>query len=260
MPIIVGATTRRMEEAEFRTISYQAMRAIFDIHNDFGRFFDEKIYKREFARRVPSVIAEVPIEVLFEDFQKTYFLDSLVEFGAVFEFKAVETLNDRHRSQLLSYLFLTDLPRGKLINMRPERVQHEFVNATLRLPDRLIFDVVDAQWRELEGMRIKEWFTSFLRDIGTNLDISLYEASLTHFLGGEEKVLQNIDIMADRRIVGTQAFRMVTPDVAFKITAMEDWSGFEVHARRLLEHTGLGGLHWINVTRTEVLFRTIWSK
>ena len=63
---------------------------------------------------------------------KTYCLDMLIGGGAIFELKAVQSLMERHRRQLMQYLFLLDLPHGKLVNLRPERVDHEFVNNVLR--------------------------------------------------------------------------------------------------------------------------------
>jgi hypothetical protein len=33
---------------------------------------------------------------------------------------------------LMHYLFLTGLPHGKLVNLRPEQVEHAFVNESLR--------------------------------------------------------------------------------------------------------------------------------
>jgi hypothetical protein len=47
MPIQVGATTRRLDQDGFERIAYDVMGYVFEIHNEFGRFFDEKIYKRE---------------------------------------------------------------------------------------------------------------------------------------------------------------------------------------------------------------------
>ena len=125
MPIQVGATTRRLDQIEFGGIAYDVMGCVFEIHNEFGRFFDEKIYKWELNRRCPGVQLEVPIEVTFESFRKLYYLDALVEGGAAFEFKTVESLTDRHRSQLLHYLLMADLSHGKLVNLRTEQVQHD---------------------------------------------------------------------------------------------------------------------------------------
>jgi hypothetical protein len=107
-------------------------------------------------------------------------------------------------------------------------------------------------------MPIMEWCTAFLRDIGTCLDLSLYEESLTHLLGGEDYALREVEVISGGCSLGQQKFRLVAPDVAFKITALtDDPLLFENHARRLLEHTSLKVIQWINITKDEVSFQTI---
>jgi GxxExxY protein len=258
MPIQVHTTICRLDEASFGKIAYDVMRCVFDIHNEFGRFFDEKIYKRELARRFPGTELEVPIEVEFDGFHKLYFLDVLIDGGAAFEFKTVESLTGRHRSQLLHYLMMADLSHGKLVNTRTEQVQHEFVNTTLRPSDRTGFEVINQDWQEIGDVSVLGWLTAFLRDVGAGLDINLYEEALTHHLGGDEKVLQDVEIVSGETILGPQKFRLVAPGVAFKVTALSAASDmFEIHARRLLEHTQLDAIQWINVALNEISFRTI---
>ena len=258
MPIKVGAITHRLRESEFGCIAYDVMRCVFDIHNDPGRFFDEKIYKRELGNRYPGTRLEVPIQVAFDSFRKLYFLDALINGSVPFEFKIAESLTDRHRSQLLHYLLLADLPHGKLVNMKTEQVQHEFVNTMMRPHYRKGFVVNDSNWREIGDKSIREWFTAFLRDLGTCLEISLYEEALTYFLGGEKQVLKDIEVISASVSLGLQKFRLVVPGIAFKVTTLtDDLNLFEIHARRILNHTNLETFQWINVTRTEVLFQTI---
>lgn len=262
MPIKVHAETRRLDQEEFGEIAYDVMRCVFNIHNEYGRFFEEKIYKRELARRLPDLQLEVPLEVSFDGFQKLYFLDCLASGGAVFEFKAAETLVDRHRSQLLHYLLLAELPHGKLVNIRTERVQHEFMNTTLRRSDRIGFDICDAGWNELgeSDLKIRIWFSEFLRDIGACLDVSLYEEAITNLLSRSSEVIKDIQIMAAGTVLGTQKFRIVEPGVAFKVTSLgKNLRQFETQTRRLLEHTALDAIQWINVTRDLVIFKTLYS-
>ena len=57
------------------------MEHVFAIHNEIGRFFDQKIQKREFAQRLPNVRLEEPVEVAFGSFRTTYGLDVLVADG-----------------------------------------------------------------------------------------------------------------------------------------------------------------------------------
>lgn len=115
-------------------------------------------------------------------------------------------------------------------------------------------------WRQLSDRdnQMREWFVGCLRDIGTCLDISLYEEALTHFLGGEEEVVQEVDVISAEQVIGTQLFRMTGPGVAFKVTALtDDPRLFEIHAHRLIEHTTLRAIQWLNVTRDEVTFWTV---
>lgn len=165
MPIHVSATTQRLEQDDFGRIAYDVMRCVFDIHKEFGRFFDEKIYKRELGRRYPGVVLDTPIELRFEDFHKLYLLDALVNEGAPFEFKVVESLTANHRAQFMQCLLLAELPHGKLVNMRTEQAQHEFVNATLRLADRTRFVVTTDDWQEIGYKPIREWINVAQREV-----------------------------------------------------------------------------------------------
>ncbi|MCI0360412.1 MAG: GxxExxY protein [Planctomycetaceae bacterium] len=258
MPVKVHAESRVLSEGEFAELAYEVMGHVFAIHREFGRFFDESIYKRELARRMTGVELEVPVEVRFDPFRAWHRLDVLVRGGAVFEFKAVEAIVDRHRSQLLNYLLLTGLTRGKLVNVRSEQVQHEFVNSVLDRTDRTQFSVDRATWDIRDNDSLLQWVVALLRDLGTGLDVSLYEDAITQFLGGREVVEKQVPIYAGDHCLGTQPFRLVRPTSAIKVTAFnDDLAGFEAHARRLLSHTRLESIEWINVARHCVTFRTL---
>jgi GxxExxY protein len=261
MPIIVEADLRLSTQAEFAAIAYEVMQVVFAVHNELGRFLDEELYQREIAKRLPMARLEVPIRVLFEGFSKIYFVDLLVEGAAPFELKAVANLTGRHRAQLINYLLLTELRHGKLVNLRPDTVQHRFVNSTLNRADRLAFEIESATWdnskarpRELLG-----WLTSALSDWGTGLELRLYEEACTYFLGGDDKVLGETEIIVGGQRLGAQQVRLVEPNAAFKVTALEGdaRATFEDHARRFLAHSSLDAIHWINITIRHVRFATI---
>ena len=77
-------------------------------------------------------------------------------------------------------------------------------------------------------------------------------------LGGEDETLREVEVVSGGCVLGQQKFRIVVPSVAFKITALtDDPRLFESHARRLLEHTSLKVIQWINVAKDEVSFQTI---
>jgi GxxExxY protein len=261
MPILVGSPICHMSQEEFGKSAYDVMEQAFAVHNEMGRFFDEMIYQNAVAGRIRNSQTEVCIEVKFEDFRHKYFIDLLVGCGAVFELKTVRTLTKLHKSQLLNYLFLTELSHGKLLNFRPDLIEHEFVNTHLKLSDRTAFSVVERDWLEPgpSYRPLQPWIVQFLRDVGAGLDVQLYEAAVAHRLGLEEAGTQDIEIVSGTRILGRQKVRMANPGWCFKVTAIDtvDLSRFEDHAHRFLGHTKLAGLHWINITRDQVAFTSI---
>ena len=260
MPITVKCSVRRMSQAEFGDLAYEVMRTVFSIRDELGRFFDEKIYKRELALRFPGVQLEVPIEVTHSTFTKPYFLDALVNAGAVFEFKAVEALTERHEAQLLHYLLLAELAHGKLVNLRPETIEQKFVNTSLRFEDRVRFDIDRSNWdARVDGAGLfQDILVALLRDWGTGLDLSLYDDALVHFLGGETEAVRDVEVRLDGHSLGHQKMRLAADGVAFKLTTLQkDMGFFKAHALRLLEHTSLNAILWANVGRRIVTFKTL---
>jgi hypothetical protein len=170
----------------------------------------------------------------------------------------VERLTARHRAQVLNYLLLCELAHAKLVNLRPTAVEHEFVNTTLKLADRTRFQTIATNWTELSECSVRDWFTTLLADIGTGLDLALYEDALTQRLGGRQLVEQPVEIISGEQAIGWQRFRLVQPDIAFKLTTLsQDLQSFETHARRMLAHTRLKAIQWINIDQDEVRFQTL---
>ncbi len=84
-------------------------------------------------------------------------------------------------------------------------------------------------------------------------------SAVSHFFGGDDAVLHEVDVLLDDRRLGRQKIRLAAPAWAFKVTAMDDdgLPHFEDRARRFLQHEKLDGFHWINITRALVTFQTI---
>ena len=260
MPVAIPHPILRLPQPEFGALAFEVMRHVFAIHNEIGRFFDEKIYKRELAQRLPDVRLEVPIDVTFDSFQKRYFIDVLVADGGIFEFKAVEALAGRHRAQLLQYLLLCDVAHGKVLNVRSKDVQHEFVNTHWRRADRIVFDAQTAQWNAAVpgAAKLHDLMVTLLRDLGTGLGTALYEEALTHFFGGASRVEAEVAVKIDGHMVGQQRVRLIAPGVAVKITGLNGpLEPFEEHARRLLAHIDLRAIAWVNVNMNTVTFTTL---
>ena len=260
MPIHRITETIRPTQSEFGQIAYDVMNCVYEIHNEFGRFFDEVVYKRELADRLPGMELELPVSVSHGTFSKLYKLDVLAHKRGIFEFKAAESIASRHRGQTINYLLLFDLPHGKIINVRPDRVSDEFVNCHQRL-DELRNPSVNTEGFDsaVAGASFfHDHLISLIQDWGSGLGTGLYEEALTHFLGGEEQVLLPVPVMGAKGHLHDQKMRLVAPDVAFKITAfLGRLESFVEHARRLLKHTSLKAIHWANITHRQVVVTTV---
>lgn len=260
MPVTLNVPIRRISQDEFGDVAYTVMQHVFEIHNEMGRLFDEKIYKHELARRMPNVRIEEPIDVSFGPYHAKYFIDILVGEGAVFEFKTADSLSQRHRAQLLNYLLLCNLAHGKLANMRPEKVEHAFVNTQWDYRARTSFEVCEDRWkRDLPGgEKLHEFLLPLLRDLGAGLETALYEDAVTQCFGGKDQVETDVAVALGGQTLGVQRMRLIAPGVAFKITGLDDsLDRFESHARRLLAHANLHAIAWINITMKQVTFTTI---
>jgi hypothetical protein len=199
----------------------------------------------------------VCIEVTFDDFRKLYRVDLLVDRGALFELKTVQQLHQQHRNQVINYLMLTGLEHGKLINFRPERIQHEFVNCRVKPEDRREFGIYAERWDRTapDCSRLQEFLVAVLRDWGTGLELQLYEEVVTHFFGGVERVERAVEVGWDGCLLGRQTVCLINSKTAFQLTSLHrDLSAFETHAKRFLEHIGLERLAWVNMGLWEVAF------
>jgi GxxExxY protein len=265
MPIEVSTGIRACNQEEFHALDRQVMRVAFEVHNEFGRLLDEELYKREIATRclargIEPVEREVRIRVTHETFAKDYCMDLLFCQGSMLEGKAAERLVAAHRTQALNYLLLAGLKHGRLVNFRTERLQHEFVSTTLTLEERRRFKVVDDEWVAMNpaSQELKVKTIDLLKDWGAFLDANLYREALVHFLGGSSSVCQSVEVFSGATPIGSQKLNLLAPDTAFALTMKQRQSTFmRDHLERLLRHTGLKAIQWINLNRHLAEFATL---
>ena len=261
MPILCSVPIPRLNQKQFGEISFRVMEHVFAIHRDFGRLFDERIYKRELARRLPGVRLETQVDVTHRTFTKRYFLDVLTAEGALFEFKATEGLTPRHRAQLLNYLLLLDLAHSKLVNLRPGEVQHEFINAAMTTAERRRFAIHrnDFDVQTPGAVALEAILIPLLEDFGTGLDLNFYEEAVTHLLGGETKVERDVEVVSDDgTTLGTQRLRLCAPEAAFRLTTFAaPPPSFADHCRRLLRHLPLEAVQWMNIANHVITLTTV---
>ena len=107
-----------------KPLTEKTIRCAFNVHNELGSGFLEKVYENalrmELIQENLEVKQQVPVEVRYKG--KTignYCADLLVNDKILIELKAVETLVKEHEVQLVNYLKATGLTIGLLINFGP---------------------------------------------------------------------------------------------------------------------------------------------
>lgn len=241
-------------------MAYEVTGQVIAVHREFGKLFDELVYKREVAARTSGARLEVGVDLIHGTFSKRLFADVLVGGGALFEFKSAEAIHARHRSQTIQYLLLFGLAHAKLFNVRNDSLEHEFVNCTSTREERRIFtvDVREFAAEAVEALHFKDTLLAILRDWGTGLEVATYEDAVTHLLGGENSVVASVPVFGVSGHVADQRMRLVAPNAAFKITSLaQGEESLIAHARRILAHTPLDFIHWANIHQNTVRFTTL---
>ena len=240
------------------------MKHAFDIQNEFGRLCDESIYKNELAYRCQadgiSALNEAAICAEHKGFHKLYFIDFLVSSGGVYELKATKALNKKHERQLINYLLLAGLHHGKLINFNPASVEYRFISTSLTPKDRKTFSIDSHRWNngDAESAFLQQTLRDILADWGVFLSADLYEQALFYFLGGIQKAVCPVEICEGGRILGRQNVVLLRPDTALHVSAISKHpASYEKHLQKLLLHTSLKKLQWINFNKNTVQMITL---
>ncbi len=265
MPVQTKIPIECVGQTEFHAMNEKVMGLAFRVHSELGRFCHEKIYQNALHQACLSngfstSKAEAEIQVLHKSYSKSYFVDLFVANGIAYETKTVECFNECHRRQLLNYLMLLGLFHGTLLNFRTQSLQHEFVSTRLTLKKRRRLSVFDSEWDEVDSRSkmLKRTMLDLLDDWGAFLDCTLYTEAVTFFLGGPENVLTPVDIIHEGTVLGAQKIHLLTPGMAFKITAAtKNINYYRKDLLRFLSHTNLKSVQWINLNHHNIEFRTL---
>jgi len=264
MPIHCPVTIVSLSADEFEKLDYPVMGHAYASQNELGRLCDERAYEADLQARLladgfSSVQTQVPVTVTYRDFSKTYRLDLLAD-DALYEMKAEATLVGEHDAQLLNYMFLLGIQRGKLLNFRQPKVQGRIIATGLTQEERRHFTAITERWSDLtQGCAVlRQTMLDLLHDWGAFLDFALYQEALIHFFGGASNVERRVSLHRSQLDLGGQRMLMHAPGIAFRITAFtESQSQVEAHLRLLLALTDLKAIQWINLNHSKIEFTTI---
>ena len=266
MPITCSTQIVPLDQEAFHALDKRVMKHAFAIHNQLGRFFDEEIYQAELTRRCIAdglgVKREVMVCVEYKTFRKEYFLDMLMLSGAIYELKCLAHLMGRNESQLINYLLLTGIQHGKLINFRPSSVEARFISTQLTQEVRKKFCVDTASWvpRNEQDEHFNGFLLGMLTEWGAFLSKELYRDALIHFFGGEERVVCPVDVISEGIVIGSKKLCLLDSKTAFHVSAISQRSSlYELHLHRLLAHTKLRVIQWINFDQNHIRLKTLCS-
>ncbi|MDA3893039.1 MAG: GxxExxY protein [Salinivirgaceae bacterium] len=94
----------------------------FKVHTRLGPGLLESAYRKclayELRKAGLSVEEEKPLPLIYDEIRMDcgYRLDLLVNSKVIVELKTVEAFNDVHQAQILTYMKLTDVKLGLLLN------------------------------------------------------------------------------------------------------------------------------------------------
>ena len=116
-----------MEENE---ISYKIRGCIFAVYNALGPGLLESVYEAalsyELAKTGLNVKTQVPIPALYRDIKLElgFRADMIVEDKVIIEVKSVENIAEVHHKQVITYLKLTGLKLGILVNFNSDNIDN----------------------------------------------------------------------------------------------------------------------------------------
>ena len=122
-------------------IGINVIRVAIDIHRELGPGLLESVYEevlfKELVKEGFTVEKQVLVPIIFrgERYAEGFRADLIVEKKVILELKSVEKLTAAHKKQIQTYLSLTDLRLGYLLNFGEALMKDGIVRAVNRLPE-----------------------------------------------------------------------------------------------------------------------------
>jgi GxxExxY protein len=133
-----------MSETRFlcKQQTYEIIGACFEVYNEKGCGFLEPVYQEclelELASREMPFKSQVELALDYKGrrLKQTYKPDFICFGKVILEIKAVSTVVDEHRAQLINYLHATGLEVGLLVNFgHHPRMEYERLVNTIQPPN-----------------------------------------------------------------------------------------------------------------------------
>ncbi len=262
MPIETAVPIRPAGREEFYELDYAMMSHALRIHSEYGGMMDEVIYKNELTLRCNAagmrMEREVLIRVRHGEFTKDYRIDLLLNRCVIAEGKTADQIVPAHRGQTANYLMLADIRYGSLINFHGQSAKREFVTALQDLQERRRFVMSSVRWpRDELHQSLQDIAITFCRDVGLSLDAPLYRSAFTSLLGGMAESPTKVPVYSNDIILGHHLMHILTPERGLAVTCLEKPAPMRITLHKLLQHTRLKAISWINLKHHEIQFSEV---
>jgi len=248
---------------QFKEVDYIVTGMAFEAHHALGRLADEDVYKRDiFERaRAAGLVAyrETRVQISWRSFTKVFALDLVIN-GAVYEAKTAESIVAAHEAQTRNYLIVAGVGFGKIFNFRPASVQRCFVTHFSEPGEVLSIRWIKTHFVPQSDVcrLLPDHLGELVREFGAQLTTAVYAEALCHELAPNLCNPVQVPMVRDGMAIGNQRLTLLTPEVALRITGFgSKRKSFEPHLRRLVSHTRLKAVHWIDISRRSIELTTI---
>jgi GxxExxY protein len=120
-------------------ISYLIRGAIYKVYNNLGPGLLESVYEFALAFELKKagleILCQKPFPVIYEGnrLDTGFRLDIIVEDKVIVEIKSVDELADVHHKQLLTYLKITGIKLGLLVNFNSSDINRSIIRIVNKL-------------------------------------------------------------------------------------------------------------------------------
>lgn len=114
-------------------ISFYIRKSIFSAYNELGPGLLEKVYEKVLTYELQNkglavkTQVQIPIEYKGLFIDTSFIADIIVENKVIVEIKSIPEINNVHHKQLLTYLKLTGLKLGLLVNFNTDYIDKSII-------------------------------------------------------------------------------------------------------------------------------------
>jgi len=127
---LINLSTTKNTKIEFDNLSNQVIACALEVHRTLGPGLLESVYEAALAYEMAvhdipfKRQAELPVQYKDTELDCAYRIDLLVDGKLIVELKAVDALQPIHEAQLLTYMRLSRMKTGLLINFNTLLLKH----------------------------------------------------------------------------------------------------------------------------------------